>query len=129
MRRYKNIQNREDIKKIVTSNLREAKNYQYMLNFSSYAADRPEIMENSGIMCVNFLEHLGIEEVVLAGLDGYDTQNRGNYINSGLEYHFPREMLELRNRLIGAEFAKKQEKIRIRFLTKSIYMDVNEVQE
>lgn len=129
MRRYKNIQNRKDVKKIVTSNLREAQNYQYMLNFSSYAAERSEIMENSGIMCVNFLEHMGIKEVVLAGLDGYDTENRENYINSGLEYYFPKEILELRNRLIGEEFAKKQGKMGIRFLTKSIYMDVNEVQE
>lgn len=121
MRRYKNIQDRQDVKKIVTSNLREACNYQYMLNFSSYAVERSEIMENSGIMCINFLEHLGVNEIVLAGLDGYDTQSRENYVNSGLEYHFSKEMLELRNQLIKEELAKKQGKLKICFLTKSIY--------
>lgn len=129
MRRYKDIQNRTDVKKIITSNLRDAKNYQYMLNFSSYAAERAEIMENSGIMCLNFLMYLGIGEVWLAGLDGYDTANREHYVNSGLEYHFSKETLELRNSLIKEEFARKQGKLKIRFLTKSIYEDVKEVHQ
>lgn len=126
MRRYKNIQEHNvdlnmDMKKIVTSNLREASNYDYMVNFASYSSESPEIMENSGIMCVNLLIHLGIKKVCLAGLDGYDTSNRGNYVNSGLEYDFSPEILELRNHLIREEFKKKQGKIQIEFLTKSIY--------
>lgn len=121
MRRYKNIQEIDGVKKIITSNLREAKNYQYMINFASYAADSIEIMENSGVMCVNFLIHLGVQKVVLAGMDGYDTDNHGNYVNSGLEYDFSSEVLKQRNQLISEEFRQKKGKIDISFLTKSIY--------
>lgn len=109
------------MKKIVTSNLREAQKFDYMVNFASYAADEPEIMENSGIMCVNLLIHLGVKNVCLAGLDGYDTDNRGNYVNSGLEYDFSPEVLKLRNELIKKEFAGKAGKIDIEFLTESVY--------
>lgn len=121
MRRYKNIQDMDNVKKIVTSNLREAKNYQYMVNFASYAADSPEVMENSGIMCVNLLMNLGVQKVYLAGLDGYDINNQGNYVNSGLEYDFTPEVLELRNHLIKEELQSKKGKIGIQFLTKSVY--------
>lgn len=121
MRRYKDVQNADGVKKIVTSNLREAENYHYMLNFASYAADAPEIMENSGIVCMNFLIHLGIQKVFIAGLDGYDISKHGNYVNSGLEYDFPPEVQERRNQLISEELQKKGKKLEITFLTKSIY--------
>lgn len=128
MRRYKNIQEHnsilnKNIKRIITSNLREAQDYEYMVNFASYSAESLEIMENSGIMCINLLMHLGIKKVCLAGMDGYDTNNHGNYVNSGLEYDFTPEVLELRNHLIKEEFRKKQGKIEITFITDSIYQE------
>lgn len=123
MRRYKDIQDEEGGKKIITSNVRDAKNYQYMVNFASYAAQAPEIMENSGVVCLNLLLHLGVKRVCLAGLDGYDTSNHKNYINSGLEYDFPAEILKLRNQLIKEELNEKQGKMEIVFLTKSVYAE------
>lgn len=125
MRRYKDIQDEVRGKKIVTSNVRDAQNYHYMVNFASYAAKAPEIMENSGIVCLNLLMHLGVKRVCLAGLDGYDVSSRKNYINSGLEYDFPEEMLRLRNQLIREELKEKQEKMDIVFLTKSVYADTS----
>lgn len=121
MRRYKQIQEKNDIKKIITSNLREAQNYDYMVNFASYSADRPEIMENSGVMCVNLLMSIGVKKVSIAGMDGYDVTNKGNYVNSGLEYDFSPEILGLRNELIKKEFENKAGKISIEFLTESLY--------
>lgn len=121
MRRYKEIQDVKGGIKIVTSNLREAANYQYMVNFASYTAHAPEIMENSGVMCVNLLICLGVKCVHLAGLDGYDTENCRNYVNSGLEYEFPTEVAELRNQLIKKEFQQKRGEIKLVFLTKSVY--------
>ena len=121
MRRYKDIQDRKDVKKIVTSNMREAENYEYKLNFSSYAAKSKEIMENAGLMCINLLMSLGVKRVNLAGLDGYDTENRGNYLNSGLEYDFTPEVLKIRNQLIREEMKKQREQIELNFITESVY--------
>ncbi|MBS5664398.1 MAG: hypothetical protein KHW89_03030 [Roseburia sp.] len=120
MRRYKNITD-DSVRKIITSNLREAKDYEYMLNFASYSSQEPAIMENSGLMCLHFLLHIGMPQVVIAGLDGYDICNHGNYVNSGLEYDFSAEQLKERNELIAAELNRLQEKMQITFLTDSIY--------
>lgn len=121
MRRYKNIENTSNVKKIITSNLRDAKQYDYMVNFSSYSAEASEIMDNSGVMCLNMLVAMGIKEVALAGLDGYDVNSRGNYVNSGLEYDFTPEMIKKRNELIIDELSKIRSKINILYLTESIY--------
>ncbi len=122
MRRYKNIQDNNNVKKIVTSNLRDAGNYDYMLNFSSYSADSVEIMENSGVMCINMLLNLGIKSVAVAGMDGYNVNDSSHYVNSGLEYAFSNQELERRNTLINQELKKKQGKINIKFITESIYL-------
>lgn len=120
MRRYKTITDKQ-AKRIITSNLREAQEYDYMLNFASYAADSAPIMENSGIMCLKFLQHLGISRVYIAGLDGYEINNQGNYVNSGLEYDFTPKQLQERNILIAGELQGLGERLEIRFLTESIY--------
>lgn len=121
MRRYKDIEEHMGIKKIVTSNLREAQNYQYMVNFASYSCEPVDIMENSGLVCLKLLIHLGVKQAVFAGLDGYDIQQGKNYVNSGLEYEFSPEEKEKRNRLIQEAFKKMEGKIQIQFLTESLY--------
>lgn len=123
MRRYKHIQNNESVTKIITSNLREAKKYDYMINFASYAAENSEIMENSGIVCINFLIRLGVKEIVVAGMDGYDIVSSRNYVNIGLECDFSPEILCRRNLLIKKELEQKSSEIKINFLTKSIYQN------
>lgn len=121
MRRYKNIQDCTNVDKIITSNIRDARNYQFRLNFASYSAKAPEIIDNSGIMCLNFLIGIGIKQVVLAGMDGYDTNSRKNYVSSGLEYDFSADELKKRNHLIKDELKQKSGEIEIIYLTKSKY--------
>ena len=121
MRRFRNIQDKEGVTKIITSNIRDAQKYDYKVNFSSYAADKIEIMDNSGVMFVKLLIDLGIPKVTLAGMDGYSLDNVNNYINSGLEYGFSKEMLELRNKLIKENLCELSGNISIDFLTNSIY--------
>lgn len=123
MRRYIKIQDIKNVKTIITSNVREARRYDYMINFSTYACERPEIVDNSGILCLKMLLNLGNVNVGLAGLDGYSTDEKANYINSGLEYRFSTKMIDMRNRLVKSELKKLGKKLQIDFLTPSIYQD------
>ena len=121
MRRFRNIQDNDGVKKIITSNIRDAKKYDYKVNFSSYAADKIEIMDNSGVMFVKLLIEIGASKVTFAGMDGYSLDNVNNYTNSGLDYSFSREMLELRNKLIKENLNELSGNIAMEFLTSSIY--------
>ena len=121
MRRYSKLQDCTGVKKIVTSNVRDAQNYDYRINFSSYKIDNPEIIDNSGLMCIRFLIDLGVKDVYLAGIDGYSIDSDENYVNSGLEYNFSLKSRKERNILISQEIEKLNENIGIHFITKSVY--------
>ena len=124
MRRYKGMESHKEfssVKKIITSNLKDALNFDYMINFSSFNPKEPELYENSGIMFLNLLIQLGLKKVYIAGMDGYVPGSAVNYTHSGLEYDFTEEVLLLRNQYIEKDIQKKQSQMDIQFITKSLY--------
>lgn len=123
MRRYKNIESRTDIIRIITSNIKETDEYNYKVNFASYSSSYPEIADNSGIMLLKLLLAMGIKEVYIAGMDGYLKLNIGNYIN-GFEFDFLSQT-EIRNTLIYKEITSIKKKMKLIFLTPTLY-DVDE---
>lgn len=123
MRRYNQIidSNINHIPTIITSNLKEAKNYSYMINFSSYTSHYSDIVDNSGIMCLNFLYSLGVKNIEIAGLDGYSLNSKSNYISAGLEYCFSKNDIINRNKYIKDEINKLSKEMSVSFLTPSLY--------
>lgn len=122
IRRYAaRIQDDSSVRKIITSNIRDAKNYEYCVNFSSFASNKPLVLDNSAIMCLKLLRETGAGPVHLAGMDGYDGTNQLKYINSGLEYSASAETMKMKNALIGEEIRDLGASMTIVFLTRSLF--------
>lgn len=117
MRRYHNLDQKSDIKRIITSNIQEAKYYDYMVNYASYISEYPEIVDNSGLMLLKLLMAIGVKTVAVAGMDGY--VQRDNYFNEMLDFQF--KDMTRRNLLIADELKDIRKKINIEFLTPSLY--------
>ena len=96
------------------------------MNFASYAAQEPEIMENSGVVCLNLLMHLGVKRVCLAGLDGYDYNN--NYADDQMEYNVTLNEAIVINRelreMLQDFMAAKSRDVKVEFITKSRFEDI-----
>ena len=120
MRRYAKIQGHTDSKCIITSNMKDAESYDYMVNFASYSSETPEIIDNSGIMAFKLIFALGIKRVYVAGMDGYTVNHNNNYFEQALEHDFSREA-ENRNELISKEIRILSRKMDIQFLTPTNY--------
>lgn len=120
IRRYVKIENQSDIKKIITSNVKEAEVFDYKLNFASYSSEYPDIVDNSGVMLLHVLLALDTKEVTIAGMDGYTDNLRSNYFDSGLDYDFSNEA-EKRNYYISKEMEKINKKMKLNFITDSLY--------
>ncbi len=120
MRRYSKIQGVTDSKCIITSNMEEAKSADYIVNFSSYAVDKTDIIDNSGLMLLNLLVACGVRQVYIAGMDGYSAYNSRDYINNVWEYDFSKQA-EKRNKLISEELKKLKRLIDIYFITPTHY--------
>jgi 4-hydroxy 2-oxovalerate aldolase len=120
-RRYKDLEFAENVKKIITSNVKDAHIYDYLVNFSSYVTGDPEIVDNSGLMLLHLLSAIGLSKVYVAGMDGYSVDNSKNYINSGLEYNFGENRINQRNKLITEELRKINKILSLVFLTETCY--------
>lgn len=120
MRRYVKIQGKTDVKCITTSNMKEAKKTDYIVNFASYALKESEIIDNSGLMALKLLITLGVKEVMIAGMDGYSTHQENDYYDQQLQYKFS-EGANLRNELISAELADIKNAMKITFITPTQY--------
>ncbi len=120
MRRYAKIQGKTSAKCITTSNMKDCKVTDYVVNFSSYASKEPEIIDNSGIMVLKLLLALGIKKVHIAGMDGYSAQQSINYYDSNLEYDFS-NVAEKRNQLISEEMKEINKVLKLEFLTPTAY--------
>ena len=120
MRRYVHLQGREGVRKIVTSNMKEAAGYDFMINFSTYRAGPQEIADNAAVMALNMLEAAGVRRVYAAGLDGYRREGAVNYCREALDFHFS-DSCERRNKAISRALHELGKRMDIRFLTPSLY--------
>ncbi len=85
--RYQVLQKTEKfahICKIYTSNIQNQAEGDYVVRFSRLIKCGWEHMDNSTIMLLRLLDQLHVKEVGIAGLDGYDSENR-NYILEDME--------------------------------------------
>lgn len=119
MKRFAGIQSETDAKCIITSNMREAVNYEYMVNFASYKGGNSDIIDNAGVMILRLLASLGLSKVSIAGMDGYSAQDSINYFDKKLEYDF--QSLESRNALIAKEIEEVSKTMACDFITPTVY--------
>ena len=119
MRRYVKIQGKTGSKCIITSNVKEAEVYDYMVNFASFSSEYPEVIDNSGLMALKLLSRVGVKKVLIAGMDGYSAGN--DYADSSLDYDFS-DVAESRNGLIAKEISAMMAKMDISFLTPTKYI-------
>lgn len=119
MRRFVKIQGKTAAKCIITSNMKEAVQRDYVVNFSSYAAKDPEIIDNSALMLLKLLAVAGVKEVLIAGMDGYSVGAKG-YYDSTLDYDFSKEAAK-RNALISEELKSINRHLKLTFITPTAY--------
>jgi 4-hydroxy 2-oxovalerate aldolase len=120
MRRYRNIVNCKGVHRIITSNIKETDACDYVVNYSSYTSSYPEIVDNSGVMLIKLLLNIGITELAIAGMDGYEANNNCNYFDDALDYDFSSEA-EKRNFFISQELHKLHTVCKLNFITKTRY--------
>lgn len=120
MRRFNKIQGKTKAKCITTSNMKECTQSDYTVNFASYASEKPEIIDNSGLMALRLLAALGVKQVSVAGMDGYSAYQNNDYFDQNLEFDFSKEA-NLRNTLISSEINEIQKQIKLHFITPTHY--------
>lgn len=120
MRRFAKIQGHTDAECIITSNMKEATQKDYVVNFASYASGNPDIIDNSALMLLKLLTRVGVKELSIAGMDGYSEEPDTAYYASDLDYDFTKEAKK-RNMLISQELKEISSHLKINFVTPTTY--------
>lgn len=117
--RYEALEGRKGDRGIlVTSNLADVCDEKLFLNYSDLCFDEKGKCDNSVIMLLKLLLKLEIQEVYVAGFDGYRTEG-DNYIASYMiNQHTKGQEVNRRNKRYVADIRKQ---MKILFLTDSVY--------
>lgn len=127
-RRYSRIQPcllREPFKAlpvIATSNVVSTmKRFEYVLNYGNLIDYETEIPDNSMIMLLRTLIRCQVENIAMAGFDGYSPVDI-NYADTNMEYAFAKEKAEYLNQYAEEYFESIKDLARLEFLTKTRYI-------
>ena len=106
---------------ILTSNITPV-DYEpkHVLNYESLLAKESECRDNSLLLLLNFLKKIGVQEVKLAGFDGYKV-NEANYYRKGYEMSSDNNLKVLRNKQMSEALNNINKDIKITFITPTLY--------
>ena len=103
---------------LITSNLMDVCEEQNVLNYAELCFDEKGNCDNCVIMLLKLLLKLGIEQVSIAGFDGYQEEG-GNYVTSYMaSQHTKGNEVNIRNRRYVEDIRKQ---LKVEFLTDSLY--------
>lgn len=122
-KRFDAISNFKDINIIITSNIQNSNNNCRKINYSKYL-NNSEMYDNTALMCLKFLTAIGIKQVTIAGLDGFNPVNADNYYDRELINNTKIEDFYTRNQIMSEQLNIINTKLKINFITETLY-DIN----
>lgn len=107
---------------IATSNVTKSEGaFDYLMDYEALIDTAAVFPDNSFIMLLKILARLEVNNVALAGLDGYSSDRQSNYYSSKMEYEFAKQKADEINAYVNGILPSFQEKMRMEFITKTIY--------
>lgn len=125
LKRFMNL-SEMDIKKniavVITSNIMEKRKEDfYVINYYNYLNENEVIKDNAGLMCINMLKAIGIQNVRLVGFDGFSLNIQDNYYEDRLYIEVNSERLLKMNKAMMERLNYLRKKMNIRFATPTVY--------
>lgn len=116
----------KEVQTIATSNVTKiAGQFHYVLNYESLIDRDTEIIDNSLIMLLKCLIRCGVNQIALAGFDGYSRRS-DNYFDTSREYSFVKEKADYLNSYVMDFIRQHKNELTVSFVTRSHYEDKGE---
>lgn len=107
---------------VITSNIAQNAGENILVaDYTSYLNEEPCIMDNAGLMCINFLRKIGVKKILLAGFDGFSKNIDENYCDDSLKLDVEAEHLITMNHAIAKKMKQLTMQMDIDFLAESRY--------
>lgn len=115
------------VQTIATSNVEEIDTeFDHVVDIGKYLNREDKVAgDNAFVIVLNLMQQLGVDTITLAGFDGFSALGVNYYDESADLSKTPEEMQQINQRLQGFVTSASKNLI-IRFLTHSIYANINE---
>lgn len=129
MKRFRDIKDlksrlSDEFRIIATSNITtEPCGNMYIVDYSSYTNEEQCILDNAGLMCINLLKKIGVEEVLLAGFDGYTSRVEDNYFSEAMYLNVEADRLMRMNMATAKKIEQLSKHMKIGYFSKSVYQE------
>lgn len=111
----------EDQKLVITSNVNDYyTKADYVLNYNDLVNCVDEVSDTSVLMFLKLLTNIGINDVYIAGFDGFSVDGIQNYFERDFMFEANMEKYEKKNKAISTVLRQMND-IRIHFITKTCY--------
>lgn len=120
-KRAKRLPVRDDIIYIFTSNIETDYPNALWINYADYLGENDIISDNPTLMLLRIMAALGKKEVTIAGFDGYKPKRSENYFDRSLSLGTSTDLKYQKNELIKNAVSQISKRIKIQFLTRSLY--------
>lgn len=116
LRRYREMQDSDMSRCIITSNIKAERSY-FQTEYKELLNDVESVYDNAGLMAIRFLMVYGVREIYLAGFDGYSHSYQDNYGNDRLAFVSNTEVLDNMNEGMASVLEEYAKRVKIEFLT------------
>lgn len=119
---YRDIAKNKIVSKIIMpSNLGIINNNINVIDYEKWILKTNKIYDSSTVIIFNILKNLNVENVLLAGFDGFSINMNENYYDATLRNQITIEQAELRNNFYKKLFSDMKKYMNIEFITESMY--------
>lgn len=120
--RCSELEDKLNLKKTVfTSNIKNLPKKAVCINYPELINATDDASDSSGLMVLKLLKKASVKSVALAGYDGFTKKPLSNYISKNMCGAYDPILLKEKNLAISKELKKLKEKMKIKFVTTSIY--------
>lgn len=123
LRRYRELNPELKSKCIITSNIPADEVY-IRTDYRELLNDREVVQDNAGLMAIKFFMGLGVNDIYLAGFDGYSHELQENFGNSEMNFVTRNAVLDAMNDGINDILKEYAKKVKFHFVTKPKYIHV-----
>ena len=91
------------------------------MDYDQYKNDDEMVADNAGLMLLNLLRRCGAQEAALAGFDGFQHRDSGNYYRDDLDFRIDETEIRERQERIRHQLGELSRQMKLTFLTPSVY--------
>lgn len=123
LRRFRELDESKRSKCIVTSNI-PADNVYLQTKYQDLLNNVVTVEDNAGMMAIKLMTHYKVEEIYLAGFDGYSHVTEENYADDNAAFITRNAVLDAMNEGMTKVLSQLKETVNISFLTKPRFINI-----